>query len=62
VACLSALCANQIDQIASLAGIGLGVLLGSLKISLPIQGGPSTFSTSSLSLWGIAFNQWSGSV
>jgi len=28
---------NQVDQIASLAGIGLGVLLGSLQISLPIQ-------------------------
>lgn len=28
---------NQIDQIASLAGIGLGILLGSLRISLPIQ-------------------------
>lgn len=28
---------NQVDQIASLAGIGLGVLLGSLRISLPIQ-------------------------
>jgi DHA3 family tetracycline resistance protein-like MFS transporter len=28
---------NQIDQIASLAGIGLGILLGSFKISLPIQ-------------------------
>ena len=28
---------NQVDQIASLAGIGLGVVLGSLRISLPIQ-------------------------
>jgi DHA3 family tetracycline resistance protein-like MFS transporter len=28
---------NQVDQVASLAGIGLGVLLGSLQISLPIQ-------------------------
>jgi DHA3 family tetracycline resistance protein-like MFS transporter len=30
---------SQVDQIASLAGIGLGVLLGSLRISLPIQVG-----------------------
>jgi DHA3 family tetracycline resistance protein-like MFS transporter len=30
---------NQVDQIASLAGIGLGILLGSLRISLPIQAG-----------------------
>jgi DHA3 family tetracycline resistance protein-like MFS transporter len=30
---------NQIDQIGSLAGIGLGILLGSLRISLPIQVG-----------------------
>jgi MFS transporter, DHA3 family, tetracycline resistance protein len=28
---------NQVDQVASLAGIGLGILLGSLRISLPIQ-------------------------
>ena len=28
---------NQVDQAASLLGIGLGVLLGSLRISLPIQ-------------------------
>jgi DHA3 family tetracycline resistance protein-like MFS transporter len=28
---------NQVDQIASLVGIGLGVLVGSLRISLPIQ-------------------------
>jgi DHA3 family tetracycline resistance protein-like MFS transporter len=28
---------NQVDQVASLAGIGLGVLLGSLRINLPIQ-------------------------
>jgi DHA3 family tetracycline resistance protein-like MFS transporter len=30
---------NQVDQVASLAGIGLGMLLGSLRISLPIQVG-----------------------
>ena len=30
---------NQIGQIASLGGIGLGILLGSLRISLPIQVG-----------------------
>jgi MFS transporter, DHA3 family, tetracycline resistance protein len=28
---------NQVDQIASLVGIGLGIVLGSLRISLPIQ-------------------------
>jgi MFS transporter, DHA3 family, tetracycline resistance protein len=28
---------NQIEQFAALAGIGLGMLLGSLRISLPIQ-------------------------